>query len=305
MSTVSPALQTGKSIVAQGAFAFWTAKKTKRSDLASSFAAAGESVDLIPAINHYDALVRCGNTLVEKCALKERSCPVKWDSLSRSGVGVEFWKLYKGEGGNQRTPLFSIGVGANGKAFVIQHSSAVTKIQTLFSHQQIDAIVDGLYQQELEWMNARDVTEALRGVVMRHRGVSVKETGGVYFVPDCGLSPVDSLFASLNQHGNRCTLLIQDLSQNEELRRQVIEAAQEDMESTLQKMVDTMQDLVASDKKPRGNGQKTRMAEIQRIADLCDYYEKTFQAGLATTKKLVEKSYELLSELYTRYNGAE
>lgn len=303
MSTVSPNLATGKTIVANGAFAFWTAKKTKRSAVATAFAAAQEDVSHIPAVNHYDALVRCGTILAEKAALKERSCPVKWDSLSRSGVGVEFWKLYKGEGGNTRVPLFSLGVDATNKAFVIQHSSGVSTIAKLFANPQMNAIVNALYQQELEYMNARDVTEAIRGVVMRQRGVSVKETGGVYFVPDCGLTKMDRLFTNMNLCGNRCTLLVQDLSQNEELRRQVIEAAQEDMEETLNKMMSQMEQLIDDDKKPRGNGQRTRMAETQRIADLCQYYEKTFNAGLTTTKKLLDKAMEMLAELHNRYNA--
>lgn len=302
MATVSqPVLQTGKSVSIFGAYAFWTARRTPRADVEKAFVDSGAGTDFLPDVDNYDSLVEAGKKIIDKLNLKRRNTPVKFDSLSRTTVGVEFWRLHKSDKRNSRESLFAIGVTDSNEAFMVSHNSDNQQVDTFATLPQCDQIINGLYQQETLKMSARDVTESLRSVVVHHRGMSQKEGGGVYFVPDCGLQQIDKLFAAMNNCGNRCTLLQHDLSDNDELARQVLEATNENIVEAAAKMNEVMQDIRDNDKKPRINGLNTRVAEASRLADLLQYYEQMFSTNLTEARKTLDVTFELIAEMQIRY----
>jgi len=306
MATVSqPVLQTAHKVSILGAYGFWTARRTPRNQVEDAFNRAGIGTSAMPDIDHYDSLVEAGKKIVDKLNLKRRNTPVKFDSLSRTSIGVEFWRLHKADKHNTREPLFSIGITEQNEAFLVSHNAENSTVDAFAKTGVCDQIIDGLYQQEQLLMSARDVTESLRSVVVQHRGMSMKESGGVYFIPECGLQSVDTLFSAMNQCGNRCTLLQHDLSDNEELSKQVLETTNENIVEAARRMNEVMEELRDSDKKPRANGLKSRLEEASRLTDLLSYYESFFATNLDESRKALEQTLSLIAEMQIRYGDTD
>lgn len=299
MATVSIPV-TGKQFAFTGCITLWKATRVPRATVESSLGKVG--VSSIPPIDHYAALLETGNEVVDKCAVKSPGSPVKSDSLSRSAVGVEFFKTTKGDKKNDREFLFSIGVDKNNQAFV-KEIGTNPNVAAVLGHPQADSVLDALYQANLRYMPARDVTEALTAVVMANRAVRLADGKGVFFVPECGVQTVDSVFQDMNNAGCRCMMFANDLS-DPNVQSQVLEATKEQLETDLSAMRDEIQAILAHpDKRPRINGLTTKMTTLAKHADLLEYYKTIFGSGLDTADKSLVATYELLSELQVRYTS--
>lgn len=300
MATVVP--KTAVTIATTGWFAFWTAYRVPRQTVIDSLKAVGE--ETVPPIDHYDALVETGKNIKDAANLTQRKCPIKADSLSRTGVGVEFFQLFKGEKENQREFLFSLGVDDKNRVFVIK-VGVNPALAPFFSDPNCEAVINGLYQRHLAYMPSRDVTDALVGLVARNKGIPMKENGGVYFIPDSAIDKVDPVFHDLNAAGCRCTLAKLDLQNNPDLVKQVLEATNDKLVSECEAMTEVMEDILSNDKKPRVNGMQSRMQQLAQFADLCEYYERQFGANLDASRQALGRSYELLAELQIRKNASK
>jgi len=288
---------TGVMIATVGCVALWTAHRVLRTKVIAAMGKVGDTN--IPAIDYFDALVETGKNVVDAAAIVMRKCPVKHDSLSRTGVGVEFYQLHKGDKQNQREFLFSLGVDDTNTVFVIKvgvHPS----LAAFFANPQVDTILNQLYQRHLAYMPSRDVTDALVGLIGRNKGIPLKDNGGAYFVPDCAVSAVDSVFADLNSAGCTCVLLVQDLRNNPNLCKQVLEATNDNLVAECEKMNEVMQDIIDNGKAPRQNGMDTRMKQLAQFGELCEYYEQQFGTNLVAARAALSKSCELLAELQIR-----
>ena len=301
MATVAP--MTARMVATTGCVAFWTAYRVPRQTVVDSLDLIGE--ENVPPVDHYDALVETGKEIVKVAKVSQRKCPVKSDSLSRSGVGVEFYQTFKGDKQNEREFLFSLGVAkkdendAVGQVFVIK-VGVNPALATFFGNPQCEGVINALYQHHLEYMPSRDVTDAMVGMIGRNRGIPMKDTGGVYFIPDSSVNKVDTVFNALNNAGCRCTMLTQDLENNPELCQQVLDATNDKLVGECEKMTLVMQDILDNEKAPRMNGMTTRMKQLAQFADLCEHYEMQFGTNLAASREALSKTYELLAELQLR-----
>lgn len=300
MSTVPH--NSGRKIDLPGAVAYWTARRTPRDQVVNALAAVNEGT--IPPIDEFDALRETGEMLIASAKINTRNTPVRADSLSRKGVGVEFTQTHKGDSENSREFLFSIGVSDKGRAFFLK-KGVHPAFQTLFNHTACDAQLDAMYQHNLTYMPSRDVTEAIVGLITRNRSIRLKENGGVYFVPECAIDIVDTVFAALNAAGSRCTLLMHDLSENEEFRKQILDTTNEGLVDSLEQMQAEIRDILDNDKKPRINGIRTKMKSLADYADVLDYYQKTFNVGLTASQEAMKTTFDLLAELQLRYKGED
>ena len=305
MATVSvpmPSVPTSavKTVSLKGCFTYWTAHRVLRQEVITSLNAVGETA--VPPIDRYDAAVETGKIIVAAGTLKQRSCPIKWESLSRDGVGVEFTQTIKGDQQNQRVFLFSLGVNKSDQLVPVKVGTnpAIVKF---FNDPNCQTVLDQMYKDNLQYMPSSDVTEAVSGLINRNRGVRLKPTGGVYFVPDCAMDKLDKVFTALNRAGCRCTMLKHDLSNDMELSKQVLECTNEQLEEALTELQEEMQDILDNNKKPRINGIRTKMQQLAQYADLLDYYKKMFGTGLEQAEKNMHATFDLLAELQLRYKG--
>jgi len=294
---------TAKMLATTGSVAFWTAYRVLRTTVIAALAKVGESQ--VPPVDHYDALVETGKNIVDAANLRQRKCPIKSDSLSRSGVGVEFYQTFKGDKQNQRESLFSLVVDKNGDNDAVGTVRIVAtgtnpSLQSFFAKPNVQTVLQTLYEKHLQYMPSRDVTDALVGLVNRSKGVPMKDTGGVYFIPDVSIAKVDTVFHALNAAGCRCTLLIQDLENNTELVKQVLDATNDKLLKEIGDMTDAMQDILDNNKLPRGNGMATRKKQLADFANLAAYYEQQFGANLDAAREGMAKAHELLAELELR-----
>lgn len=292
---------TGRKIKLRGSVIFWTAHRIPRQSIIDALEAIG--VKSVPPVDNYDALVETGKKIVEVGSLKETGSPVKADSLRRSGVGCEFFKTLKGESENRRDFLFSLGVTDKDRAFPIKWDANHPAIRDFFNHPDCDTVLNAMYQENCGYMPSRDVTDALTALVFANRGIRLKESGGVYFIPDCAIDQIDSVFHDLNQAGCRCTMLVHDLAEDPDLCSQVLENTDEQLNDSLTQLQTEIRDLLDNDKKPRINGLKTKMSQLAKQADLLDYYQQMFGKNLETAQENLKLTYELLSELQLRYEG--
>lgn len=303
MATIA---STAKVISACGSVVFWTAKRILRESLKEAFDAVNH--DTIPAIDHYDCLVETAKRVVDIASIGGRKTPVKYDSLSRTGVGVEAYQLTKGDSRNQREFLFSLGVDTENKVFVITHSQTSALAGFFANPQHID-VLNALYQTNLRYMAAKDVTEAIAGLVTRNLGVPMNGSGAPYFVPESSIPVIDSVFSDLNSCGCRCTMVQADPG-DEVFAQQVLEATVERISSQTGQIVQDMQELLqpgpdGRPRMPRQNGMESRAKELSHLIRLCDTFEGLFGSGLEQCKEALGHAAEMLSELHIRKQAAK
>jgi len=304
MSTVStPTLQTSKKVATNGGVSFWRSTRIERTKLAKAMDDAGAS-GLIPKVDHYDGIVEAGWRVVDASKLSTRGTPVKPDPLSRNGVGVEFFQTHRGDKQNQRDFLFSIGVDDTNTAFAVQWQNGGGAIDQFFSNPNSGQVLNSLYHHELEFCSARQVTQAIQGLIFLNKGFSLNNGGGgPYFVPECALAAVDSVFAALNNAGCDCALLVSDLSDNKQLCKQVLAGAQDSMIADLEQWKAEMADTLARGAKPRINGLQTKMAQLIQSCDMYRYYEETYGALMPAVMQAQKAAYDLLAELQIKYGA--
>lgn len=301
MSTVTATIpSTIRTIALTGCVAFWTARRVLRQAVINALKSV--NYETVPPVDHYDALAETGMAIVRAANLSRRRSPVRPESLSRTGVGCEFYQTFKGEKQNSREFLFSLGVDAQNKAFLI-HQGVNPALTKFFADPNAESVLNGMYQSNLQYMPSRDVTDALVGLIRTNRSVRLKDTGGVYFVPECGIATVDAVFTALNNAGCRCTMLKHDLSDNDELCKQVLESTNEQLMGDLETMQDEIRDILDNDKKPRINGIKSKMKSLAQHADLLEYYQRMFGDNMALAQQNLSTTFELLAELQLRYKG--
>lgn len=300
MASVSP--KTAVMLAKVGCVGYWKARRVLRQRVLDALKPFGGGT--VPPIDHYDALVETGKAVVTACSLSQRKCPVKPDSLSRTGVGVEFYQTFKGDRQNQREFLFSLAVDDKNTVFVL-NVGVHPNVQKFFSDPQANAVLNQMYQSHLQYMPSRDVTDALVSLITSNKGVPLKDNGGVYFVPEDAVPTVDAVFHDMNRAGCRCTLLKQDLRNNPELCKQVLEATNENLVEECGKMNEVMQDILDNGKSPRANGMATRMQQLAQFAELAAYYEQQFGVNLQAAREALSKSYELIAELQIRKSAGK
>lgn len=301
VSSAPPVPTSVRAISLRGCVTYWTARRVLRQEVLTSLKAVGETT--VPPVDTYDAAVETGKAIVEASALKQRSCPIKPDSLCRDGVGVEFYQTFKGDQQNKREFLFSLGVKKGSTRLEPIKVGVVPALVQFFQDPRCQTVLDSMYQNNLQYMPSRDVTDAVTGLISRNRGIRLKPNGGVYFVPDCSVGMLDKVFTALNRAGCRCTMLKNDLSNDPELCKQVLEATNEQLEESLEQLQAEIQDILDNGKKPRINGIKTKMQQLAQYTDLLEYYKKAFGTGLEQAEKNMHATFDLLAELQLRYKG--
>jgi hypothetical protein len=295
--------QVTRKIALPGCTSFWTARRTLRQDVIDALDLVGEAV--VPDIDETDAARETGEAVIKAARLNTRRSPVRADSLARGkGIGLEFTQLVKGEDQNSREFLFSIGINLAGKAHFIKKGTHPA-FQTLFQNPLADDMLDEMYQDNLRYMPSRDITEALVGFISRNRAVRLKENGGVYFIPECAIDKTVKVFTAMNQCGSRCSLILQDLSDDPIFRQQILDQTTEDLVANLEQMQDEIKDILDNDKKPRINGMKTKMQALSQYHDLLSYYQKTFNDGLVAAQSSLDATCDLMGTLQIRYGGKD
>lgn len=266
-----------KKLGEDGALISWDAAKADRAIVRKSFEAAGY-YSLVPLFDPIDCLKRVVGDIVSQAGLKIRGQPIEPKQLRRDVVGVTAVREVKGDRRNSYKSLFSIGcTGDDEDSFQVQFFDVdpVEAPEIAKNYSQLEQAARDLWMAHKEFIPAKDLTEAMRRLVFRLRGTSLKRTGGSYFLPEQNLAEFDKVVVPIENSGTdmEVTSVICDIQMNPRLLKRLMKGLEDEILYNTQQMQDEVAELAGNAKKMRRNGIERRLKDICDWTDKVAYYE--------------------------------
>jgi hypothetical protein len=261
-----------KIVNMNGAILFWTSRKITRTDAKSAFKKQGFE-SFVPKLDPYEALKGTAKELVEACGLKGKGISIEYPSLDRKSCGLEVIASTKGDKRNQHQFLFSIGALSTGGVGLLDVDSTACPIIAA-NYSQVEAAANGLWTEQVKFLPAKDLTDALVSLVKHSKGVLLKESGGVYFVADEYLHWYRGIGTDLAPLGPSLSSATFGVTSNKALFKQVIDAVIEEVKIEVAAMQQEIADLHSNQKNQRANGEKRRMEQLCELEAKWAYYAK-------------------------------
>jgi hypothetical protein len=281
-----------KKLGDDGAVVGWDAAKANREVVRNSFKAAGHD-GLVPLFDPIECLKRIVFDLVDTAKMKVRGQPIEPKQLRRDVIGVTAVREIKGDKRNHYKSLFSIGCeGSNADDFTVRFFDVdpVEAPEIAQNYATLEQAAKDLWMAHKEFIPAKDLTEALRRLVFRLKGTMVKNTGGMYFLPEEHLAEFDKVVVPIEQSDTLMTVttILADLQMNPRLFNRLMEGLKAEILYNTQKMQDEVAALASDSKKMRRNGIERRLKDICDWTDKVEYYEQLMGVAMPTLRSAID-----------------
>jgi len=261
-----------KIVNMNGAILFWTSRKITRDAAKTAFKKQGFE-QFVPKLDPYEALKATARQIVDECGLKVAGVAMDYPSLDRKSCGLEVIAQHKGDKRNQHQFLFSIGATKTGGVSILDVDPATCPF-VASELAQVEAAANGIWSEQVKFLPAKDLTDALVTLVKHSKGVLLKESGGVYFVADEYLHWYRGIGTDLAPLGPSLSSATFGVTSNKALFKQVIDAVVEEIKVEVAAMQQEIADLFANKKNQRVNGEKRRMEQLCELESKWAYYAK-------------------------------
>lgn len=281
-----------KQIPDEGSLLWWDSGKAPRDGVKIAFKSVGYD-SLVPLFDPIACLKVVADDLVTSAGMKIRGQPIEYRQLRRDVIGVVAVREIKGDKRNAYLPLFSLGCQGtdinNFKVsfFDVDTAQAPEIAQNL---QSLEQAASALWDEHKEWLPAKDLTEAVRNLVFRLKGTMLKDSGGLYFLPEEHCAVFEQLATDIEATDTeaRFTLGSFPLNANPRLFKRLFEGLEAEVLFETSKMQDEVADLAGNSKKMRRNGIERRMKDICAWTDKVEYYEQMMGVAMPKLKQAIE-----------------
>lgn len=256
---------------ADGAFIWWEPGTVQIADMHRAYDLAGRTNLLPKTSNAQAALKEAFSAFIDACNIKARGRPVRIEPLSENVLGCEAYQTERGDEQNSRYFIMSVRTDEDGHVRIVKHDSSI--MPQVDNHRaQIEDRIQKVYENKLNWWPTTQVSSSVARLIESLGGILVRQTGGNYFLPECGLND----FISVADHIESCQTDLQfvvtkfPLKPNERSFRCVLEAVQRIASERLATVEEGLKDL--GSKKQRANGVASRVGECMEVKDLLTRY---------------------------------
>lgn len=275
-----------KTISTEGVLLWWDSAEVQRQPLLDSLKGAGFS-ELMPMFDPVACIKRVCNEVVEAVGMKVRGEPIDYRQLRKDVWGAQAVREIKGTEKNEYDFLFSmIAQGNDLETLTVSFAKidAANAPEVASRVSDLETLARNWWIEFKDWIPAKDLTDAMRRLVFRLKGTMLKESGGLYFIPEENIAKFEQVCSGIEQSDTeaRFTTGLTDLSANPRMFKRVIEGLEAEIMDQTQKMQAEIDHLSTNSKKMRRNGIERRLKDICDWTEKVEYYEKLM--GVAMPK---------------------
>jgi hypothetical protein len=258
----------------------------------------------LPKVNKLSAIHDAAKVVAAEAGFVGRDMPtLKYFSHDRSTVGVGVYQEIRGADENQYPLVFSARVNAE------TNEASIIKVGPGFclpvSQHAMSARLDHCYSQATEFFTASDITKAVNTFLGKSHGVLLKQTGGVYFLPDEFIERYDALARGLREAGPVLHCWVHDLANNESL----VQTLHDNMIGGILDRITERQNnwdaLVSNEGKPQERGLRSRFDEMLADAATIEFYENFLSVRLDSLRSVLERQQGIIGMAHLDLWNAE
>jgi hypothetical protein len=272
-----------------GGVVYWEPEEMRSADLIAAL--KGVSLeDLAPKHSvKAAALQDAFMTFIEKAKLKVRGKPIKTFRLSADVTGLDARQINPGNEDVDPVFVASVVVDANGQVRIPKHNSSL--LPQLDNHKaQVEAVMQKVFDHRCNYFPTAMVSGCVAKVISALGGILVRQTGGLYFLPEKGLERFDQFAKSVNavSGGPELVMVRFPVVPTETSYAAVMKAVKKIAKDRMKAVEESIHEL-GSTKKQRANGTATRLKECQDVLDLLNDYSEILGVDLVESKEIVKK----------------
>jgi len=275
-----------KQISTEGVLLWWDSHEVPRVALKDGLMQA-QSTELLPLFDPIACLKKVCDELVTATDMKVRGQPIDYRQLRKDVVGVQAVREIKGDKQNQYDFLFSmIAYGNDLDSLSIRFAKVDpdTAPQIASKMADLEKQAKDLWVAYKDWTPAKDLTDAMRRLVYKVKGVMLKESGGLYFIPEEAAEMFEQVASVIEASDTEAqfTIGVTDLTMNKRMFKKVMQALETEILAETGKFQDEIATLADNSKKMRRNGIERRLKDISDWTAKVEYYEELM--GVAMPK---------------------
>jgi hypothetical protein len=262
-----------KSISAEGVLLWWDAHEVSRDGMQAALSVARDFTALLPDFDPIACLSKVCDDIVDAVGIKVRGMPITYRQLRKDVIGVQAVREIKGDKQNEYHFLFSmVARGMDNKNLTVGFAKidpdggkkVAEKMRELEQYAQQG------WEEYSKFITAKQLTSCLRSLVFHMKGTMLKESGGLYFLPEEHAEAFEKIAGAIEASGSeaRFTTGMTDLSMNKRMFQRVMESLESEILAETQQMQDEVAALADGSKRMRKNGIE------RRLQDICDWTEK-------------------------------
>lgn len=280
------------NIANDGVIVFWDSAKAPRDAVMSAF--RGVMADsLVPLFDPIECLKAVTKDIVDQAGIKVRGQPIEARQLQRDVIGVSAVREIKGNKRNEYKSLFSLGCrGTSVDDFKVEFFDVDSvEAPAIAQHlPQLEQAANDLWNSHKDWMPAADLTESVRRLVFRLKGLLLKKSGGNYFIPEEHLPTFEAVVGDIEKSETAAEFYIckWPIQFNDRMFNCVIGGLEDEILYHTQQMQDEVAELSDGKKKQRRNGIDRRLKDICAWTDKIEYYEQMLGTTMPKLRQAVE-----------------
>lgn len=284
-----------KTISPEGALIWWDAEEVPRDGLLSALKVGADRSGLLPLFDPIACLKKICDDIVDTVGLKVRGQPIDYPQLRKDVIGVEAVRTLKGDKQNAYQFIFSmVARGTNlddlTVAFAKIDPDAGKPIAAKM--RELEQYARQCWIEYSKVITAKQLTATMRSLVFQLHGTMVKESGGLYFIPEEHAEEFEKVATAVETSGSaaRFTIGITDLSVNKRMFQRVMEGLESEILLATQQMQDEVAALADGKKKMRRNGIERRLQDICDWTEKVEYYEKLMGVAMPKLRHAIGQS---------------
>ena len=253
-----------KKVTSAMRIVFWESARIGRDLAEHAFGKVGMQ-GLLPRVDHYGALHQAASDIVASENIRADG-PVKYMALShdRNAIGCEVRRFVKGSTRNELPFLFSLGaVLQPDGTYAIEVLDVDSAACPAVAHKRrmIGRKAQSYWEDACRYISANDITQGIVGLVKASHGVLLRQSGGVWYLPEDKADDYITVANMLNGEGVSMQAVRFDPVVNSTLVKHVSDTIVARSLEVFEGQIAALDDLDDRGGKPRSNGTQTRMEE--------------------------------------------
>ena len=272
-----------------GMFVTWDPGQLTVQDTLAAFQAAKAESLLPKSSTKPNALKTAFTALIDAMNIKVRGMPVHITPLREDLVGFEARRVQKGDVENDHEFLMSVVLeepNGNPEVKVAKFDPGLLP-QLAVLQDQIEDRLTRVYTEELTYYPVSMISSALQRLIKHLGGISLRKSGGAYFLPASGMEKFEAVATALEAAKGdlRINTVVFPLKPTERSYRWVLESLRQEVSDSLAEIEEELKDL--GGKKQRSNGMETRLEHATRIDQKISQYESLLNVTLTDLHQAV------------------
>lgn len=258
-------------IQADGGVIVWEPGELTTQSLADGLAAIGQSKLYPTSSNKLASLEDAAMDFARRALKPKRGCPVRAFRLGDGVQGYDIRVIHPHASQVDPVAAFSVVVDGSEQVKIVSYSPQLLPWMD-DSSQLAKATywIEAAYHQRRAMVHAGTVTSTVNNLLKTLRSTAVRQSGGVYWVPDSKLAEIDAFTRHVNNDKTGFSLNVwrSTVTPTDQSFRDIVQSIDKQLSDRLRDVEESLDNVT----RVNANGAKTRVDECEELRALAEEY---------------------------------